>query len=101
MVRRKYVSRVVRPELLAKLLLPAVQGVAADPLGAGFPTITNDPSGARSYPKGATEVNARTIKPKEKKLDQKGMRVTGIPGFNFFGTPSSKQAPGEGKIGLF
>lgn len=81
----------------------SVKGVAADPLSVGFPTIVNDKSGARSYPKGANEVSARTIKPKVKNFDPK-LRVTGIPGFNAFGSPSSKQAPIEKKdwfLGLF
>lgn len=64
--------------------------VAADPLETAFPTISNDMSGARSYPKGLNEINARTIKPKTKDMDAK-LRITGIPGFNFFGSPSSKQ----------
>jgi len=64
--------------------------VLANPLETAFMTISNDQSGARSYPKGATEVSARTIKPKVKNFDP-SMRVTGIPGFNFFGAPSSKQ----------
>jgi len=68
----------------------SMKGVIADPLSNGFPTISNDQSGARSYPKGATEVEARTIKPKVKDFDPK-KRITGIPGFNAFGTPSSKQ----------
>ena len=67
-----------------------MKGVIADPLSKGFMTISNDKSGARSYPKGATEVEARTIKPKFKNFDKK-MRVVGIPGFNLFGTPSTKQ----------
>lgn len=68
----------------------SMKGVVADPLAKAFPTITNDPVGARSYPKGSTEINARTIKPKVKDFN-KDMRITGIPGFNAFGTPSSKQ----------
>jgi len=68
----------------------SLKGYASDPLSRAFPTISNDQSGARSYPKGATEVNARTIKPKVKNFDKK-MRIVGIPGFNAFGTPSSKQ----------
>ena len=50
-----------------------MQGVVSDPLSKAFPTISNDKSGARSYPKGATEVNARTIKPKVKDFDKKSM----------------------------
>jgi len=68
----------------------SMQGVASDPLEAGFPTISNDQTGARSYPKGATEIDARTIKPKVKDFD-KSKRVTGIPGFNLFGSPGAKQ----------
>merc|ERR1719446_674653 len=49
----------------------AMQGVASDPLSAGFLTISNDKSGNRSYPKGATEIDARTIKPKIKNFDPK------------------------------
>ena len=63
---------------------------ASEPLATAFPTITNDPNDLRSYPKGANEVNARTIKPKVKDFDP-NKRITGIPGFNFFGSPSSKQ----------
>jgi len=69
----------------------SMKGVVSNPLEKAFPTISNDQSGSRSYPKGATEISARTIKPKKKDSD-KGMRITGIPGFNLFGTPSSKQA---------
>jgi len=74
--------------------LDSMKGVLSDPLAAGFPTISNDPSGARSYPKGSDEVSARTIKPKDKMLGKKldkSKRIVGIPGFNAFGTPSSKQ----------
>ena len=72
--------------------------VATDPLAAGFMTISNDQDGKRSFPKGLAEVNARTIKPKVKNFDSK-MRIVGIPGFNAFGSPSSKQ---EGKLfGIF
>jgi len=63
--------------------------VASDPLAAGFMTISNDPNDARSYPKGATEIDARTIKPKVKDFD-KSKRITGIPGYNLFGAPGSK-----------
>jgi len=69
----------------------SMQRVVADPSDAAFPTISNDLTGGRSYPKGSKgEVSARTIKPKEKNFDKK-MRIVGIPGFNAFGTPSSKQ----------
>jgi len=71
----------------------SVKTAASDPLSTAFPTISNDMSGARSYPNGASEVSARTIKPKVKDFDP-GLRITGIPGFNFFGTPSSKQDVG-------
>ena len=70
----------------------SMKRVASDPFAAGFMTISNDPNNARSFPKGATEVNSRTIKPKVKNFD-KSLRVTGIPGINVFGAPSSKQAP--------
>mmetsp|Transcript_13849 Transcript_13849/g.22973 ORF Transcript_13849/g.22973 Transcript_13849/m.22973 type:complete len:182 (+) Transcript_13849:40-585(+) len=63
--------------------------VVKDPLAVAFPTISNDPTGARSYPKGANEVSARTIKPKEKDFDP-SKRITGIPGYNIFGAPGSK-----------
>merc|ERR1719387_3246674 len=39
----------------------SVKGALSDPLSTAFPTISNDQSGARSYPKGANEVDARTI----------------------------------------
>ena len=64
--------------------------VASNPLAAGFMTISNDPNDARSFPKGLSEVEARTIKPKVKNFD-KDMRSTGPPGTNVFGAPSSKQ----------
>ena len=70
-----------------------MKGVVDDPLSRAFPTISNDKSGNRAYPKGATEVNARTIKPKVKDFDKK-LRTVGIPGKNIFGTPSSK-SPGK------
>lgn len=59
-----------------------------DPLEAGFPTISNDQSGARSWGKG-DEILSRTIKPKEKDFEPK-KRLTGIPGLNIFGAPGSK-----------
>lgn len=62
--------------------------VFEDPLSVGFLTISNDKSGARAYPAGG-EVAARTIKPKDKDFDPK-KRITGIPGYNLFGAPSSK-----------
>ena len=71
----------------------SMKRVASDPFAAGFMTISNDPNNARSFPKGSTEIDARTIKPKVKDFDEK-LRITGIPGFNFFGTPSSKQQAG-------
>eukprot|EP00965_Chrysotila_dentata_P210255 6185794-Pleurochrysis_carterae.AAC.1 len=74
------------------------------PLDVAFPTITNDETGGRSYPTGMThihsylaplhrstsEVKARTITPKEKDMDV-SKRIVGVPGFNLFGSPSSKQ----------
>ena len=77
--------------------LTSMQRVVSDPLSASFMTISNDPRGARSYPKGLSEVNARTIKPKVKNFD-KNMR-RGVPGFNLFGAGSSvqqKDLPGMG-----
>ena len=56
----------------------------ASAMSLGLTIMDTDPSG-----KGATEVDARTIKPKVKNFDKK-QRQTGIPGFNFFGAPSSK-----------
>ncbi len=74
--------------------LYSLQLFASDPLDKLFPTISNDASGNRNYPKGTNEVKARTIKPKEKNFD-KSFRVVGIPGFNAFGSPSSKQDEGD------
>jgi len=62
--------------------------VFEDPLSVGFLTIGNDKSGARAFPVGG-EVASRTIKPKDKDFDPK-KRITGIPGYNLFGAPSSK-----------
>lgn len=70
----------------------SLKRVASDPFAASFMTISNDPNGKRSFPKGLNEINARTIKPKVKNMDAK-LRVTGIPGINVFGAPSSKQVP--------
>ena len=70
----------------------SVKRAAGNPFETAFPTISNDQSGARSYPKGLNEVNARTIKPKVKDFS-KDKRIVGIPGFNNFGTPSSKGLP--------
>merc|ERR1719331_2185538 len=69
--------------------------VARDPFEASFMTISNDKSGKRSYGAG-DEVKARTIKPKVKNFD-KAARITGIPGYNLFGTPSSK-SPGLPRV---
>ncbi len=44
-------------------------------------------------PRRYNEIKSRTIQPKFKDFDKK-LRITGIPGFNFFGTPSSKQDTG-------
>jgi hypothetical protein len=55
---------------VAKSWVESMIGVAKDPLEAGFMTIGNDQSGARSYPKGLSEVEARTIKPKVKDWDK-------------------------------
>ena len=35
--------------------------VAKDPMDSAFPTISNDPTGNRSYGEGKTEFNARTL----------------------------------------
>ena len=67
-----------------------VKRAASAPLANSFLSISNDPKGARSFPKGYDEVKSRTIAPKVKDFDPK-LRITGIPGFNLFGTPSSKQ----------
>jgi len=67
-------------------------GYAKNPLDKAFPTISNDPTGNRAYPDGMNEINARTIKPKVKDFDPK-KRITGIPGYNVFGAPGSKQDP--------
>lgn len=80
--------------------LDSVKGAVSDPLSTAFPTISNDQSGARSYPGDATEVDARTIKPKVKDFDP-SKRITGIPGFNAFGSPSSKQEAKGAFFGLF
>jgi hypothetical protein len=67
-----------------------IKAAITAPVATAFPTITNDISGARAYPTGTDEVSARTIKPKEKDISSSS-RITGIEGFNAFGTPSSKQ----------
>ena len=71
----------------------SMKGVASDPLSRAFPSISNDKSGNRAFPKGLTEVNARTIKPKVKDFD-KNLRFT-VPGKNIFGAPSSKMGGGQ------
>ena len=71
-----------------------MKGVVSDPLSRAFPTISNDKSGARSFGKGVTEIETRTIKPKVKDFD-KSKRITGIAGINVFGAPSSKQGNGD------
>ena len=73
-------------------------GVLADPLEKGFPTITNDKTGARAYPKGLNEAKARTLPPKNKDWQlfknpdevNKDKRTSGLPGINIFGAPSRK-----------
>jgi hypothetical protein len=77
------------PVDVAKSWVASMQGVIKDPLEAAFMTISNDTSGRRSWGKGTTEVDARTIKPKVKTFE-KDMRVTGIQGINVFGAPGSK-----------
>ena len=67
-----------------------VKRAVSAPLATSFLSISNDPSGARSFPKGYDEVKSRTIAPKVKDFNPK-LRITGIPGFNLFGSPSSKQ----------
>ena len=37
----------------------SVKGALSDPLSTAFPTISNDPTGARSYPQGSNEVQLR------------------------------------------
>jgi len=72
-----------------KAYVSRIKEATGRPLDVAFPTISNDVTGTRSYPKGLGEVNARTIKPKTKDFD-KDKRIVGIPGFNAFGSPSSK-----------
>merc|ERR1719378_1246557 len=67
------------------------------PLNTHFLSISNDQTGNRAWPKGYNEIKSRTIVPKFKDFDKK-LRITGIPGFNFFGTPSSKQDTGPLKL---
>ena len=73
-------------------------GVLSNPLEKAFPTITNDSTGARAYPKGLNEAKARTLPPKNKDWQlfknpdevNKDKRTSGLPGINIFGAPSSK-----------
>lgn len=67
-----------------------VKRAVGAPLATSFLSISNDPTGNRAWPKGYDEVKSRTIAPKVKDFDPK-LRITGIPGFNLFGSPSSKQ----------
>jgi len=62
--------------------------VLDNPLEVGFPTISNDQSGNRAFPTGG-EIKSRTIAPKVKDFAPE-QRITGIPGYNLFGAPSSK-----------
>jgi len=41
--------------------LGAMKGYVTNPVATAFPTISNDPTGARSYPKGSNEVQLRPI----------------------------------------
>lgn len=68
--------------------LASMKRVVSNPLNASFPTISNDPDSLRSWGDG-NEILSRTIKPKVLDMDPK-LRITGIPGFNLFGSPSSK-----------
>ena len=73
-------------------------GVLSNPLEKAFPTITNDSTSARAYPKGLNEAKARTLPPKNKDWQlfknpdevNKDKRTSGLPGINIFGAPSSK-----------
>jgi len=67
----------------------SIKEASGRPLDVAFPTISNDVTGKRSFPKGSSEIDARTIKPKIKDFN-KDMRITGIPGYNVFGAPGSK-----------
>merc|ERR1719324_2379239 len=70
---------------VAKSGLDGIKKAVSAPLDTAFPTISNDPTGTRSYPKGMSEVNARTIKPpKGGKEPTSGQYL-----FNLFGNPWS------------
>lgn len=90
----RFLPRLTKPTCASFAVLSdwlvGVKAAITAPVATAFPTITNDISGARSYPDGYDEVSARTIKPKVKDFSE-SIRITGIEGFNAFGTPSSKQ----------
>merc|ERR1712086_511593 len=67
-----------------------VKRAVGAPLATSFLSISNDPTGNRAWPKGYDEVKSRTIAPKVKDFDPK-LRITGIPGFNLFGSPRSSE----------
>merc|ERR1719261_2008230 len=46
----------------ADIFSNGLKRVASKPLAVAFPSISNDESGARSYPKGYDEIKARTIR---------------------------------------
>jgi len=81
------------PLEVAGSFLEGLKTTLSAPLNTHFMTIGNDQTGNRAWPKGFNEIKSRTIAPKFKDFDKK-LRITGIPGFNFFGTPSSKQDTG-------
>lgn len=70
----------------AKALAKNIGKVIKDPLDAVFPTISNDPSGTRSWGKNQNEIMSRTIKPKVKDMDPS--RRKSVDGFNLFGSPA-------------
>lgn len=96
---RRPIRAVHRPLSLSPSLGTAAEacGSSSGPAGTRASPRSCAPrdDGLRSLPprRRFNEIKSRTIAPKFKDFDKK-LRITGIPGFNFFGTPSSKQDTG-------
>lgn len=72
-------------DIIASFLSGIKEALAA-PLETGFPTIDNDQTGGRSWPKGTHEQTSRIIKPTKRDLHKKQLRVVGV-GINNWGAP--------------
>ena len=74
------------PDSTPSTVWQGIKEALAAPLETGFPTIDNDQTGGRSWPKGTHEQTSRIIKPTKRDLHKKQLRVVGV-GINNWGAP--------------